>query len=150
MAEVYPLDNELLNIVNDAETGVEYITTGKAPYYLEFRKMLYRLLLASKRANDLRIFDEGGLDVGVKSGAFWCGTTLVEYAGSSGNDLADDRDNIYIYLDSAGNLVLDEYIAFPDMETTPHLRLAIITTSGGDITSITDVRCNFYVPDNGA
>ncbi|MDD5011104.1 MAG: hypothetical protein PHQ00_03165 [Phycisphaerae bacterium] len=150
MAEVYPSDNELLNIVNDAETGVEYITTGKAPYYLEFRKMLYRVLLAAKRANDLRLFDEGGLDIGVKSGAFWCGTTLVEYAGSSGNTLADDRDNIYVYLDSSGNLVLDEYTAFPSMETTPHLRLAIITTSGGDITSITDVRCNFYVPSNGA
>ncbi|PKL43528.1 MAG: hypothetical protein CVV39_08540 [Planctomycetes bacterium HGW-Planctomycetes-1] len=150
MAEVYPTDNELLNIVNDTETGVEYITTGKAPYYLEFRKMLYRLILAAKRANDLRVFDEGGLDIGVKSGAFWCGTTLVEYAGSSGNTLADDRDNIYIYLDSAGSLVLNEYSAFPNMETTPHLRLAIVTTSGGDITSITDVRCNFYVPNNGA
>lgn len=148
MAEVYPSDNELLNIINDTETGVEYITTGKAPYYLEFRKLLYRLLLAAKRANDLRVFDEGGLDIGVKGGAFWLGTTLVEYNGSGGNSLADDRNNIYIYLDSSGNLVVNEYTAFPDMAATPHLRLAIAATSGGDITSITDVRCNFYVPGN--
>jgi hypothetical protein len=152
MAEVYPSDNELLNIVNDTETGVEYITTGKAPYYLEFRKLLYRLLLAMKRANDLRVFDEGGLDIGVKSGKFWLGTTLVEYGGSSGNTLADDKSNIYIYLDSSGNLVTNEYNSFPDMAANPHLRLAIITTSNGDITSITDARGyhNFYVPVQGA
>ncbi|HBG27489.1 MAG: hypothetical protein A2Y10_02850 [Planctomycetes bacterium GWF2_41_51] len=146
MAEVYPSDNELLNILNDDETGVEFITTGKAPYYLEFRKLLYRLILATKRANDLRVFDEGGLDIGVKSGKFWVGTTLVEYSGSSGNTLADDRSNIYVYLDAAGNLIINEYSQFPNMETTPHLRLAIVTTSGGDITSITDARCSFYVP----
>jgi hypothetical protein len=150
MAEVYPSDNELLNILSDTETGVEYITTGKAPYYLEFRKLLYRLILAARRANDLRVFDEGGLDIGAKSGKFWLGTTLIEYSGSSGNTLADDKSNIYIYLDSSGNLVVNEYSAFPNMETTPHLRLAIVTTSGGDITSITDARCNFYVPSSGA
>ncbi|MFA5291642.1 MAG: hypothetical protein WC496_01260 [Phycisphaerae bacterium] len=150
MAEIYPSDNELLNILSDDETGVEYITTGKSPYYLEFRKLLYRLILAAKRANDLRVFDEGGLDIGVKSGRFWLGTTLVEYSGSAGNTLSDDRDNIYIYLDSSGNLVVNEYSQFPDMETTPHFRLAIVTTNGGEITSITDVRCSYYVPVSGA
>ncbi|MDD5134139.1 MAG: hypothetical protein PHP01_01855 [Phycisphaerae bacterium] len=152
MAEIYPSDNELLNIVSDDETGVEYITTGKAPYYLEFRKLLYRLLLAAKLANDLRVFDEGGLDIGVKSGKFWIGTTVVNYAGSSGNTLADDKSNIYVYLDSQGSLVIDEYAGFPDMATNPHLRLAVVTTSGGDIVSITDARGyhNFYIPVQGA
>ena len=60
MTEVYPSDNTLLNLTSESETGVEYIETGKAPYYLEFRKLLSRLLLATKRANDLRVFDEGG------------------------------------------------------------------------------------------
>ena len=148
MAEVYPSDNELLNIIDDTETGVEYITTGKAPYYLEFRKLLYRLLLAVKRANDLRVFDEGGLDIGVKSGKFWLGTTLINFSASTGNTLADDKDDIYIYIDSGGNLVTDEYSGFPNMQTTGHIRLAVVTTSGGDITSITDTRDhhNFYVP----
>ena len=41
MAEVYPSDNELLNIQSDNQTGVEYIPTGTAPYYLKFRKLLY-------------------------------------------------------------------------------------------------------------
>ena len=148
MSEVYPSDNELLNLTSESETGVEYIATGTAPYYLHFRKLLYRLLLAGKRANDMRIFDEGGLDIGVKSGKFWLGTTLLNYAGSTGNTLADDKANIYIYLDSAASLVINEYSAFPDMETTPHVRLAIVSTSDGDITSITDVRDyhNFSIP----
>ncbi len=140
MAEVYPSDSELLNIISDTGTGVEYIPTGTAPYYLHFRKLLYRLLLATRRANDLRVFDEGGMDIGVKAGKFWNGTSLVSFAVSSGNTIADDKAAIYIYLDSGGNLVTDEYSGWPDMETTRHVRLAIVTTSGGDITAIVDAR----------
>ena len=148
MAEVYPSDNELLNIQSDSETGVEYIATGTAPYYLEFRKLLYRLLLATGRANDLRVYDEGGLDIGVKAGKYWLGTELVGYEGSSGNTLADEKSNIYVYLDSSGSLVTDEYSSFPEMATTPHVRLATVTTSGGDISSMTDCRAghNIVVP----
>ena len=148
MAEVYPSDNELLNIQSDTETGVEYIATGTAPYYLEFRKLLYRLLLSTRRANDLRVYDEGGLDIGVKPGKFWLSTELISYEGSSGNTLADDKQDIYIYLDSSGSLVTNEYNSFPDMSATPHIRLATVSTSGGDIESITDCRTghNFAMP----
>jgi hypothetical protein len=148
MAEVYPSDNTLLNIQSDNETGVEYIPTGTSPYYLHFRKLLYRLILATKRANDLRVYDEGGLDIGVKEGKFWLGTELISYNGSSGNTLADDKQNIYLYLDSSGTLVTDEYSSFPNMATKPHIRLAIVTTSCGDINSITDCRAghNIVVP----
>ena len=148
MAEVYPSDNDLLNMQSDGETGVEYIPTGTAPYYLHFRKLLYRLLLASRRANDLRVYDEGDLDIGVKPGKFWLGTEIVSYAGSSGNMLADDKANIYIYLNSSGTLITNEYSGFPDMATTPHIRLAQVCTSGGDIDSITDCRAghNFTIP----
>ncbi len=148
MAEVYPSDNELLNIQSDSETGVEYIATGTAPYYLEFRRLLYRLILAARRANDLRVYDEGGLDIGVKAGRFWLATELVSYEGSSGNTLADDKQNICVYLDSTGELVTDEYDSFPDMAETAHVRLAVVSTSGGDIDSITDCRAghNVVVP----
>jgi hypothetical protein len=86
------------------------------------------------------VYDEGGLDIGVKSGKFWVGTSLVAYGGSSGNTLADDKANIYVYLDSAGSLVTNEYTSFPDMASGPHVRLAVVTTSGGDVTSIVDAR----------
>jgi hypothetical protein len=140
MGEVYPSDNKLLNLQSDSETGVEFIPTGTAPYYLQFRKLLYRLLLASRRANDLRVYDEGGLDIGVKAGAFWLGTDAVNYAGSSGNTLADDKAAIYVYLNAEGDLITDEYSSFPDMATTPHVRLAVVATSAGDIISIADQR----------
>jgi hypothetical protein len=148
MAEVHPSDNTLLNMQSDSETGVEYIPTGTAPYYLQFRRLLYRLLLAARRANDLRVYDEGGLDIGVKSGKFWLGTEQVSYSGSSGNALADDKAAIYVYLDSAGNLVTNEYTGFPDMSVAPHIRLAVVTTSGGDILLISDSRVghNFVMP----
>ncbi|MBN2138413.1 MAG: hypothetical protein JW720_11460 [Sedimentisphaerales bacterium] len=148
MAEVYPSDNELLNIQSDGETGVEYIATGTAPYYLEFRKLLYRLLLASRRANDLRVYDESGLDIGVKPGRFYVATELITYEGSSGNTLAGDKDSIYVYLDASGQLVTDEYDGFPDMAATPHVRLATVATSAGDIDSITDCRAghNIAIP----
>jgi len=139
MTEVYPSDSSLLNLVSEAETGVEYIETGKAPYYLEFRKLLHRLLLATRRANDLRVFDEGGLDIGVKAGQFWNGAMLVEYGGGSGNTLADDKAAIYVYLDSTGGLVIDEYKGFPEVSIN-HVRLAQVTTSGGDVTVIEDCR----------
>jgi len=148
MAEVYPSDNTLLNLESDSETGIEYIATGQSPYYLQFRRLLSRLLLATKRANDLRVYNEGGLDVGVKPGKFWLGTSLVNYSGSSGNVLADDKAGIYLYLDSSGTLVTDEYADFPDMVTSPHIRLAVVATSDGDIDSITDSRTghNFVIP----
>ena len=148
MGEVYPLDNDLLNLQSDSETGVEYIPTGTAPYYLNFRRLLYRLLLATRRANDLRVYDEGGLNIGVKAGKFWVGTSLVGYAGSSGNTLADNKPSIYVYLDADGMLVTDEYGSFPNMAVTPHVRLALVTTSGGDISAMTDCRTghNIMVP----
>ncbi len=148
MGEAYPSDNELLNLQSDTETGIEYIPTGTAPYYLHFRKLLYRLLLAARRANDLRVYDAGGLDIGVRAGKFWLGTASVTYDGSSGNALADNKTNICIYLDADGALVTDEYDSFPSMAITPHVRLAVVTTSGGDITAISDCRGghNWVVP----
>ena len=139
MAEVYPTDNELLDLLADTETGVEYIPTGTAPYYLHFRRLLHRLLLACRRGNDLRVFDEGGLSIGVKAGKYWVGNDLVTYAGSFGNSLADNT-TAYIYLDSSGTLVTDEYTAWPDMTMAKHVRLAVVTTLNGDITSVIDAR----------
>ena len=140
MAEIYPTDSELLNIQNDGETGVEFIATGQAPYYLHFRKLLYRLILATKRANDLRLYDEGTLNIGVKAGELWLDGNLVEFENSTANSLEDDKEYIYIYIDQQGQLVTDEYTDFPNMVQNPHIRLAIVTTANGQIDSITDKR----------
>ena len=63
----------------------------------------------------------------------------------AGDDLAlvvhggERRERIAVeLLDAEGNLVTNEYGGFPTMTTTPHVRLAIVTTAGGDINAITD------------
>lgn len=152
MTEVYPNENDLLNLLSDTETGVEYIPTGTAPYYLHFRKLLYRLLLSCRRGNDLRLFDEGGLEVGIKAGKYWIGDTLISYAGASGVELADNKESIYVYLNSAGYLIVDEYSSWPDMAGVRHVRLAVVSTSGGDITFIVDARDHHSIsmPAGGA
>jgi hypothetical protein len=96
----------------------------------------------------MRVYDEGDLDIGIKAGKFWLGTDLVGYVGSAGNTLADDKAAIYVYLEADGTLVTDEYSGFPSMAATPHVRLAIVSTSSGDVTSITDCRAghNIAVP----
>ena len=97
MTEVYPSDSELLNMQSDTETGVEYIPTGTAPYYLHFRKLLFRLLLASRRANDLRVFDEGGLDIGVPQAVLDIGDGLpgAEHSHRTGMTEAVGGINIF-------------------------------------------------------
>jgi hypothetical protein len=100
--------------------------------------LLYRLLLATKRANDFRLYDEGGLMYGVKPGKFWDGNTCIEYAGSSGN-IMPDNDTKYIYLDKTGAVRFVDY----EMWFNPsqaEVRLAEVTTLNGDITSIVDAR----------
>ena len=151
MSEVYPSDGELNALLQEVETGVEYIPTGTVPYHLHFRKLLYRLLLAAKRSNDLRLFDEGGLNFGVKAGKFFNGTTLVSYAGSTGNTLETNKANIYVYINSSGTLVFDEYSAFPDMSAGRHVRLAVLSTSASDITALADARDHhsIAVPGSG-
>ncbi len=68
MSERYPDDATLLAMEQDAATGVQYIPTGQSPYYLHFRKLVHRLLLACGRANDLRVYQDGDLSVGVRPG----------------------------------------------------------------------------------
>jgi len=138
MAEVYPSDDELLDLLSESETGVEYIATGTAPYFLQFRKLLYRLLLSTRRANDFRLYSEGGLTYGIKPGRFWDGNTVVEYAGSSGNVLADDS-LFYIYLDTAGTIQFKESDYWHEPFAS-EVWLAEVTTADGEITSIVDCR----------
>ena len=138
MSEVYPSDSELNALTSDADTGVEFIPTGTAPYFLQFRKLLYRLLLSTRRANDFRLYSEGGLTYGIKPGRFWDGNTVVEYAGSSGNVVPDDSTR-YVYLDETGTIQFKESEFWHD-PFHAEVWLAEVTTVNGEITSIVDCR----------
>jgi hypothetical protein len=139
MSEIYPSDAELNALLSDAETGVEYIPTGTAPYYVHFRRLLYRLLLATKRANDFRLFPEGGLSFGVKSGVFWAGKNQVIYAGSTGNVARDNRTD-FVYLDKDMNVVIDSMPVEYWTPFSPMVFLAQISSVNGEITNIEDCR----------
>jgi len=137
MAEVYPSDSYLEQSFVGNELIGATLVAYEAVGILPWQKLFWRLFAALAPAAGLRVFDEGGLLIGVKAGAYRLGGQILTYAGSTGNALADNKAAIYLYLDGAGALVATEYSAWP---TTPHLRLAVATTSGGDITAIVDAR----------
>ena len=150
MAENYPLDATLLALTTDTDTGIEYVAQATSNYFLNWQKMMSRAILAFTRANDLRVYDAGGLNIGVRAGKFWDGTTLRTYAGTSSTACAASKAAIYVYINSAGTLVVNEYTAWPDASSL-HMRLAVVVTDGSDITSITDARDHhmWYTPGMG-
>ena len=142
MAELYPSDAELnaLSGTSDAEQEVHFVTTGEAPYYTSFYKFVHRLLLAARRAGDLRAYKDGDLTFGVRAGKYFNGDQLVNYSGATGQSLTNNQTN-YIYLSAQGTLVVN-ITGFPVPSVTAHIRLATIVTAAGDygIDDITDLR----------
>ena len=136
MTERYPDDATLLTLQQDARTGVEYIPTGKSPYHLEFRKLLYRLLRATERANDLRVYQDGDLTVGVRPGRALIAATPLPFDGTTGLSLATNTTT-QIWLDAAGDLQTGS--ALPTDRST-FLPLAEVTTDTTHITGLVDRR----------
>ena len=131
MSELYPSDDELnaLSGAADAEQEVLYIATGQSPYHTSFYRMLYRLLDVCRRAGDLRVYKDGELTFGVRAGRWVFGDQEVDYAGSEGNELANNQTSS-IYLLADGTLATSTD-GFPDPATAPHLPLASVTTAAG-------------------
>ena len=131
MAELYQSDAELnaLSGTGDGEQEVLYVTTGESPYYTSFYKMLQRLLKATRRAGDLRVFKDGDLTFGVRAGKFFNGDTAVNYSQVTAQALTNNATN-YIYLTAAGALTVNT-TGFPTPSVTPHIPLATILTAAG-------------------
>lgn len=146
MSERYPSDAELLAIEQDETTGVEYIPTGKSPYYLEFRKLLYRLLLGTRRANDLRVFEDGDLSVGVRGGRCMINGNTVSYAGVNDHAVADN-DTTWIWLDDNGDLQSDTE-GLPEVQGA-YIPLAKVVTLGGGISELEDLRGEVFLNTTG-
>lgn len=146
MTERYPDDATLLAMQTDAETGVEMIATGTSPYYLEFRKLIQRLLLSCKRANDLRLYADGDLSVGVRPGRCVIADTAIHFTGTTGYAITNNATT-YLWLDSSG-AVQSGTSAFP-ADRTSYMPLAEVTAATGAITSITDMRGEAFlaIPD---
>ncbi len=146
MAERYPDDTALLALTADAETGVEYIPTGLSPYYLEFRRLIQRLLLAARRANDLRVYQDGDLSVGVRAGRCVIRNASIDFAGDSGVAVTNNTTT-HVWLDANGDLQTGTS-GLP-ADRTAYLPLAAVTAEAGAISGITDHRGEAFlrVPD---
>lgn len=136
MAERYPDDAALLALVEDEATGVAYIETGKTPYHLEFRRMLQRLLLAGSRANDLRVYQDGDLTIGVRGGRCFMDGAAVAFAGAVGIAISPGGTT-YVWIDDAGTIQTGG--DWPT-DRTQFIALAEVIADSSLITSLTDRR----------
>jgi hypothetical protein len=137
MPERYPSDATLLALAQDLDTGVEYIPTGRSPYYLEFRRLVQRLLLATARANDLRVYADGDLSVGVRPGRYYLGDAAREFAGSEGIGVAPNATT-WFWIDAEAQ-VQSSTAGLP-ADRTAFVPLARVEVSASTITTITDLR----------
>lgn len=137
MPETYPDDATLLVQDEDAATGVPYIPTGVSPYFLQYRRMLHRLLRASERANDLRVYPAGGRMVGVRGGRCFVGAQPRSVAAVEPIELDADATT-HLYIDTAGE-VQTSTAGLPADRAT-FIPLAEATTDADHVTSLTDLR----------
>lgn len=141
MVELYPSDGALLAMETDAQTGVEFIATGESPYYLSFRKLMQRLLLVASRANDLRVYQDDALSVGVRGGRCVIGGVSLNYAGESAVAVGNNATTS-VWLDSAGVVQTGES-GFP-ADRASHARLAEVVSAAGAITEVRDYRGELF------
>ena len=146
MPERYPDDATLLALAQDGLTGVEYIATGLSPYHLEFRRMLQRLLLVAGRANDLRVYQDGDLTIGVRPGRCYLNNAVQNHAGTT-NLAVSANATTHVWLDAAG--LLQTATSGLPTDRTSFVPLAQIVTDATAITSLTDLRGEAFlqIPD---
>ena len=126
----------------DADTGLVYVAKGTKPtdsptLIVWLRRVWHRLARGLAVWNRGRVVDEGGLNVGAYPCDYRLGGSDKSYAGGSGVALTDNDTN-YVYLDSS-NVLTTNTTGFPADKST-FLPLAVVTTSGGDITDVDDRR----------
>lgn len=137
MSERYPTDTELLSLTQDAETGVDYIPTGRSPYYLEYRRSMHRLLQATRRSNDLRVYQDGDLSVGVRPGRCFIGDSPIDYPGQNTIALNPSATQ-WLWLDTNG-LIQISTAGLPSDRST-FIPLAEITTNADSLDQVIDLR----------
>jgi len=135
--ERHPTDAELLGLTQDPATGVDYIATGRSPYYLEYRRSLHRTLRAAERANDLRVYLEDDLHVGVRPGRCFIGEAPVTFAGQSSLAIPVNTTT-YLWLEADG-LVYSSNTSLP-ADRSSFIPLAQVAAGPSEIDTLVDLR----------
>jgi hypothetical protein len=141
MGEWYPDDASLLTLTQDPATGVEYIPTGQSPYYLSFRRLLYRLLRATERANDFRVYQDGALSLGVRPGRAHLAGQAIDFAGQTGIGIGAEV-TVHVWLDDQG--LVQTGNSWPS-DRTSFLPLATVTSDAEAVETVTDRRGEAYL-----
>jgi len=146
MTERYPDDASLLALSHDETTGVEYIPTGLSPYHIAFRRLLQRTLLALERANDLRVFRDGDLSVGVRAGRCVIRNNTHHFPGAAALPI-DPDSTTHLWLDHEGELQSSGE-GLPT-DRSAFLPLAVVMSDATTIAAIEDLRGEafLHVPD---
>lgn len=135
MIELNDSAAEALGGTTHAGTQVDIVARGSTSY-ADINRMIHRILEHQVGlAVAGRVVDEGGLYVGAFPLEYSLAGTAYQFAGEGGYLLTDDATN-YVWLDENEELV-HSTSAWPG---TAHHTLAIVTTAGGDILSVRDVR----------
>jgi len=136
---------DALSGTTDPGTDLTYPAIGESTYYTTMYRLIHRLLaMAGTPGNELRAYKDGEMTFGVRPGRLALGTTMVAYAGCTGEGLTNNATN-YVYLTVAdllaGDSVTVSTAGFPT-DGTLHVPLATIVTSAGafDHADITDHR----------
>lgn len=147
MPETYPDDAALLALTQDDTTGVEYIPTGQSPYVAAYRRMLYRLLRATERANDLRVYEMGGRMVGVRAGRCFVGDQPRDIASPSPVELAADATT-HLYVNESGTVIASAAGLPADRAT--YIPLAQAVTDSERVITLTDLRGEAFLQAQSA
>ncbi|MEM1027542.1 MAG: hypothetical protein AAGJ38_05620 [Planctomycetota bacterium] len=135
--ERYPTDAELLTLTQDPVTGVDYIPTGQSPYILDYRRSLHRTLRAAERANDLRVYLNDDLTVGIRPGRCFIGKSPVIFAGQTGLSVQTSATTS-LWLDVNGQ-IQSATDGLPTDRAT-FIPLAEVVADSSGITALTDLR----------
>lgn len=139
-----------LSGATDSVTDATYPTIGESPYHTTLYRLLHRMLTIAASVNELRVYRDGALTFGVRSGNASGGSVAYAYAGAAAQALTDDDTNyIYLVINGANLDLTVNTTGLPNPATTAHLPLATIDTGtasiGGvsgtyDAADITDLR----------
>ncbi len=143
-SEVYPPDATILLLDGETnqETGLAYVAKGTGSYSTPTYEVQYNRRLLRQNAllatiGQGRVVDEGALTFGVFPMDYYLGGTLKSFAGATAQSATDDDTN-HVWIDSANALQVATNGLPADL--TAFVPLAVLTTSGGDITAIEDLR----------
>ena len=148
--ELTTTQTDALRGTTDTVTDFDLPVAGENYVHTGIQRM-QRVLTIAYLPNELRVFKDGDLTFGVRSGRWFNGDDLVEPAQVDAQSLTNNQTN-YIYYTSGGVLTVN-ITGFPVPTATPHIRLATVLTAAGTYayTDITDYRGpNCFVVSGGS